>query len=63
MFGMRYPVDVAFIDPAGRVVEVYARLCPGQRTRLHRSAVAALEVAAGTMASADVRVGDPVIRS
>lgn len=58
MFGMKYPLDVAFVDAGGRVVATYARLAPGRRTRLHRAAEAALEVGAGALEAADVREGD-----
>lgn len=58
MLGMRYPIDVAFVDRAGGVVAIYHRLAPGSRSRWHRRAVAALEVPAGTLATTDTRTGD-----
>ena len=49
MTGMKFPLDVAFLDAGNRVVAQYARLSPGARTRWHRRASAALELPAGTL--------------
>ena len=57
MFGMGYPIDVAFLDAGSRVVATYAELRPGRMTRFHRSA-AALELPAGQLARTGTRVGD-----
>ncbi len=61
MFGMRYPVDVAFVDRTGGVVATYHCLAPGSRSKWHRGAVAALEVPAGTLATTDTRPGDSLM--
>ena len=58
MFGMRYPIDVAFLDAEGRVVATYAALAPGRWTRIHRTARAALELPAGTLSEAATAPGD-----
>lgn len=58
MFGLRYPLDVAFLDGAGTVVALYHRLAPGARSRWHRRAALALEVPAGTLATTDTQEGD-----
>lgn len=58
MFGMRFPVDVAFVDPDGSVVAVYEGLRPGARTSRHRAAHSALEVCVGALAASATRVGD-----
>jgi uncharacterized protein len=58
MFGMRYAVDVAFLDRRGAVVAVYHRLAPGQRSRWHKGAAYALELPAGTLAMTGTREGD-----
>lgn len=58
MFGMGYPVDVAFVDRWGLVVAVYHRLAPGQRSRWHQGAACALELPAGTLAMTGTREGD-----
>jgi hypothetical protein len=58
MFGMRYPIDVAFIDRDGLVVATYAALPPGRWTSVHRTAAAALELPAGTLSDAATSPGD-----
>ncbi len=63
MYGMRYPLDVAFLDDRGGVVASYPALPPGARTRWHRQAVHALELPAGTLESSGTRVGDILIWS
>jgi uncharacterized membrane protein (UPF0127 family) len=44
--GMRFPIDVAFCDDAGRVLRVVT-LAPNRVTRWHRRARLALEAPAG----------------
>ena len=58
LFGMRYPLDVVFLDRSGAVVAVYHHLAPGSRSAWHWSAAIALEVRAGTLARTDTRPGD-----
>jgi uncharacterized membrane protein (UPF0127 family) len=57
MLGMRYPIDVAFLDPEGRVVAAYDSLAPGRRSGYHRQATAALELPAGTLTATGTVVG------
>ena len=58
MFGMRFPLDVAFLDAEGSVLARYPTLRPGARTRWHRRAAHALELPAGTLESSGTQVGD-----
>jgi uncharacterized protein len=58
MYGMRYPLDIAFLDSQRAVVAVYHSLSPGSRTRFHRDAVHALELPAGTLIGTGTTVGD-----
>jgi uncharacterized protein len=58
MVGMKYPIDVAFLDQAGVVVATYAALAPWQRTKLHNNAHAALELPSGMLAKSHTVVGD-----
>ena len=58
MIGMRYAIDVAFVDRRGGVLAVYHRLAPGARSRWHSRAVAALEVPAGTFETTGTQMGD-----
>jgi uncharacterized membrane protein (UPF0127 family) len=61
MLGMRFPLDVAFLDPSGGVVAVYHALAPGKRTSWHRAAATALELPAGTLQSSGTGVGDTIV--
>lgn len=60
MWGMKYPIDVAFLDSEGVVMAMYEGLPPGGRTRRHRGARYALEVPVRTLSIAGVKVGDPL---
>lgn len=63
MFGMKYPIDVAFLDRAGRVVGICHRLAPGGRSPFVRAARSALELPAGTLAAAGITEGDTLTLS
>jgi uncharacterized membrane protein (UPF0127 family) len=58
MYGMRFPLDVAFLDREGAVVASYPSLAPGARTRWHRHAVHALELPAGSLEASGTVIGD-----
>jgi uncharacterized membrane protein (UPF0127 family) len=60
MMGMKFPLDVAFLDGGNRVIARYERLSPGARTRWHRAARAALELPAGTLQDTGTMEGDLV---
>jgi uncharacterized protein len=57
-WGMRYPIDVAFLDLSGTVVASYPSLAPSRHTRRHSNAECALELPAGALARSSVHVGD-----
>ncbi len=59
-WGMRYPIDVAFLDGRGRVVASYEGVSPNRRTSWHSSAEWALELPAGVLGRAAVAVGDRI---
>jgi uncharacterized protein len=63
MYGMRFPLDVAFLDRAGKVMAVYPSLPPGSRTRWHRDATHALELPAGTLGRSGTILGDVLVWS
>ena len=63
MYGMRYPLDVAFLDRSGTVVAVYHSLAPGSRTRWHRNARHALELPSGTLEESGTAIGDVLVWS
>jgi uncharacterized membrane protein (UPF0127 family) len=58
MMGMRFALDVLFVDRDRSVVAVYPGLAPGARTRYHRDARAALELPTGTLAASGTVPGD-----
>ena len=58
MFGMKYPLDVAFVDAEGVVVAAYTALEPGARTPWHKPARKAIELPVGTLAETGTEVGD-----
>jgi uncharacterized protein len=58
MYGIRFPLDVVFISEDGRVVATYRELAPWRRSRIHGSALHALELPAGTIRATDTAVGD-----
>ena len=63
MYGMRFPLDVAFLDRSGTVVAMYPSLAPGSRTRWHRDASHALELRAGALRESGTTVGDVLVWS
>lgn len=60
MMGMRFPIDVAFLDERGNVVASYAALGRGRRTRWHRAARSALELPVGVLAASGTQDGDRI---
>ncbi len=60
MFGMKFPIDVLFLDSAGRVLHVYHALSPNHLSRIVWGAEGALELAAGTLERSGTEVGDEI---
>jgi uncharacterized membrane protein (UPF0127 family) len=60
MYGMRFPLDVAFLTDDGRVVGLYPRLEPSRRSRVHKDAGAALELPAGRLVATGTEIGDEI---
>lgn len=60
MYGMAYPIDVAFADRGGEIVALYRGLAPGARTKWHGAARVALELPSGSLAGTGTRIGDRV---
>jgi uncharacterized protein len=58
-FGMRFPIDVIFLDRDDRVVRV-AALPPGRAIPWVRGSRRALELPAGTTEAAGLRAGSQV---
>ena len=59
--GMRSPVDVAFLDGRGRIVETWSDLQPGQFAVGGKGVHATLQLPVGTLAATDTRNGDVLI--
>lgn len=57
-FGMRFPIDVVFLDRLLRVKRVYHRLAPFRWTSPVWGARSVLELASGSLASTGTAVGD-----
>jgi uncharacterized membrane protein (UPF0127 family) len=60
-FFMRAPIDVVFLDREGRVVEMVHSLKPNRVVPLIREATTAVELPAGTLLAAGVRLRDRVV--
>jgi len=59
--GMRFPIDVVFLDAEGCVVSTEPALRPGRLVRGGRGTQATLELPAGGVRQTDTRPGDPLI--
>ena len=57
-FGMRFPIDVVFIDRRMRVKRIYQGLAPFRLTTLVWSAQSVLELPSGSLAGTGTSVGD-----
>lgn len=58
MYGMTYPIDVAFIDEGREIVAMYRELAPGARSKWHAASQYALELPPGKLAESNTEVGD-----
>lgn len=61
MFGMRYAIDVLYLDAEDRVVGVDHSLAPGRVGRIYRGARYVIELPAGTCAAVSLDAGDCVV--
>jgi uncharacterized membrane protein (UPF0127 family) len=59
-FGMRFPIDLAFLAPDGRVLSTRESLRPNRLSRLVMKAEGVLELPPHTLASTGTRVGDVI---
>jgi hypothetical protein len=57
-FGMRFPIDVAYLDGDLRVLHVIEGMKPGRIGRLSLRTETVLELPAGTLAATETRKGD-----
>ncbi len=61
MIGMRYAIDVAFLDRSGRVVALAPRLRAWVPVRAAFRASDALELPVGALSASGTQVGDEVV--
>jgi uncharacterized membrane protein (UPF0127 family) len=59
-FGMRFAIDVAYLDSGTVVVHIEHRLRPWRIAPICWSASSVLEIPAGTLASTGTRIGDQI---
>lgn len=60
MFGMKFPIDVAFLSAEGRVLTIHHGLKPNRLSRISFRAEGALELAAGRLIATNTVVGDVI---
>jgi uncharacterized membrane protein (UPF0127 family) len=58
--GMSFPIDVAYLDKAGRVIHIYRSLPPFRVAAIKLRARSVLELPAGTLARTRTEIGDTV---
>lgn len=59
-FFMRFPIDLIFLDPAGRIVHIEKDLRPWKLSRHIPAAEGVLECLSGTVESLDLKLGQAV---
>lgn len=59
-FGMRFPIDVAFLSEDGVVLKINCHLRPYRFSKLAIRAQGALELAAGRLSETGTEVGDKI---
>jgi len=57
-FGMRFPIDVAFLDRSLRIRRIYHQLAPFRLTTFVWRAQSVLELPSGSLANTSTTVGD-----
>ena len=60
MFGMKFPIDVAFLAEDGRVLYIHHSLKPNRISRPVWRAEGALELSAGRLGATQTQVGDVI---
>lgn len=57
-FGMKFPIDVIFLDTDNKVLAVHGNLRPNHMTPVRLDAASVLELPAGVIESTSTAVGD-----
>lgn len=60
-FGMKFPIDVIFLDKDNRVVTTRENMAANRMSSVHFSATGVLELPAGTLTGLRIAVGDRVV--
>lgn len=60
MFGMKYAIDVVFVDKQGLVVGLVESISPGQMSKLFSKAHACLELPSGVIRDTGTSLGDQI---
>ncbi|WP_373231870.1 DUF192 domain-containing protein [Cohnella sp.] len=60
-FFMRYSIDVLHLNEAGRIVGIQQRLKPGTIGKAIKGTRSVVELPAGTLEQADVRIGQTAV--
>jgi uncharacterized membrane protein (UPF0127 family) len=58
--GMRFPIDVVFLDRENVVLAMWKKLRPNRMTRLYYRASSVIELPAGTLDNAMINIGDRI---
>lgn len=58
--GMKFPIDVIFLDKRYEVVAIRKNLAPNRITRLYLSAASVIELPAGKLSETNIEVGDVI---
>jgi len=56
--GMKFPIDVIFLDRNNRVVDMVPAMVPYRATKIHLTAYSALELPKGTVKKSRTEAGD-----
>jgi len=59
-FGMKFPIDVIFLDKNNAVIAVGNRLRPNRMTRVYFRATGVIELPAGTLETVKTNIGDRI---
>lgn len=59
-FGMKFPIDVVFLNKNNRVIAISKNIPPNRMTRIYHRASSVIELSAGTAEATDIYIGDEV---
>lgn len=59
-FGMKFGIDVLFLDKTNKVVAIFEKFPPSRLTRIFGKAVTVIELPAGTVEITSTQIGDKI---